>query len=385
MASNTFTKGYSDGAGLTEAMLDTAYQTLQQDISNTALMTTGSASGQALVSNGSGIAASFQTISDPQGPFALRNYGLKATVATGVMTISLKTKALATPTGTDIVDFNYSTNGTTSASYNSVQITAATTLPLNASATLGGVGTSTQNIYVFGYYNTSTASVKLAVSRSNNFDNGTPVTLTALSSSSDVAGTLYATAALTVMPRLLGTIVAAQSSAGAWQTPTKVNITNNAASSPFELNRTRTTSSARIGQVVISASSGSFSTTNSASTDVTNLSVNLTTTGRPVRVELVACTSTGTSYVGSFVTGTIGTSWGSTLRIVRGTSTIGLAAIGHTINTAASVTNPSLKVPPSFTCVDAPASGTYTYKLQAQKGSATGVQVQDCKLVAYEI
>lgn len=225
--SNTYTKGYSDGNALTEAMLDNAYQTLQLDIANAALTTTGSTSGQVMTSNGSGIAPSFQTIPDPQGPFALRNYGLKATVATGVMTISLKTKALTNPSATDIVDFNYSTNGTTSASYTSVQVTAATTLAINSSANLGFASTATCRIYVYGYYNTVTTSVKLAVATRDDLDNGAGVAMTAISASADSGNILYATAALTVVPRLLGWIDSAHSSAGAWQTPTKVNINNN--------------------------------------------------------------------------------------------------------------------------------------------------------------
>lgn len=224
--SNTFTKGYINGSALTESQLDTAYQTLQLDVANTAVMTTGSSSGQALLSNGSGVAASFQTIPDPQGPFALRNYGLKATVATGVMTVSLTTKAGTAPSGSDKVDFNYSTNGTTSASYTTIQISSATTLTVNASATLGYSSTSTNRVYIYGYYNTSAATVKLAISARSGLDSGGSVLTVAVSASSDSAETLYATAALTVMPRLLGVIDAARNSGGSWQTPSKVNIVN---------------------------------------------------------------------------------------------------------------------------------------------------------------
>lgn len=363
--SNTFTKGYDDGAALTESQLDTGFQTLQLDIANTALMTTGSSEGQALISNGSAVAASFQTIPDPQGPFALRNYGLKATVATGVMTISLTTKAGTAPSGTDKVDFNYSTNGTTSATYSSVQVSAATTFTLNASATLGYTATSTSRIHVYGYYNTVTGSVKLAVSAQASLDIGAPVTTTAVSASADSMGALYASAALTVVPRLLGWINAAHTSAGLWQTPSKVNITNQAGRN-----------------VVISSSSGSFSTTSSAATDVTNLSVSIATTGRPVWIGMISDGSGFDSYFGVSTTSAISVTL--RMQLVRDSSAIGYfsATHGNHSSFVTSVTFPSS----AFAYIDSPAAGSYTYKVQfaGLSGSVTR-RVEKCKLVAYEL
>lgn len=358
--SNTYTKGYSDGSALTEAMLDNAYQTLQLDIANTALTTTGSTSGQALLSNGSGIAASFQTIPDPQGPFALRNYGLKATAASGVLVVNLKTKALGAPSASDAIDFNYSTNGTTSASYSSVQVTAATTISLNASATLGYSATSTLRIFVYGYYNTVTTSVKLALSARSDFDNGGAVAMTAISASADSNTLLYATGALTVVPRLFGWIESTHNSGGSWQTPTKVNVTN--------------ISLGQRGVVVSSSDTGSFTTSSTSYVDVTNATLSITTTGRPVFVGLmsnavggaVAITTAGAGNSGGF-------------KILRGTSTISITTIGVGTNT---VTVPCGAVHH----IDLVGAGTYTYKLQAvvSIGTATAA-VGNCKLVAYEL
>lgn len=372
MSANTYTKGYLDGTSLTEAQLDTAYQTLQLDVANTALMTTGSASGQALISNGSGIAASFQTLSDPLGPFALRNYGLKATVATGVMTISLKTKALATPSGTDIVDFTYSTNGTTSASYNAVQVTAATTFTLNASATLGASSTATLRIYAYGYYNTVTASVKLAVSSRPDFDRGAGILTTLVSASADSAAVLYASAALTIVPRLLGWIEAAHNSSGAWQTPTKINITNLPPTSPFELNRAVSTIAGRIGAITMSASSGSFSTSSTTATSVTNLSVTLTTTGRPVKIECVSDAS-GTIQLTQFSNNS--SAQKTRAQIFRGSSSLGV------FDSIPAQTLPTTVVQ----TLDPVVAGTYTYSIKIQSINSGTSNFAFTKLIAYEI
>ena len=269
MASNSYTKNYKDAQALTEAQLDAAYQSLQPDISNTALMTTGSTTGQALLSNGSAVAASFQTLPDPLGPFALRNYGLKATAAAGVLTVSLKTKALATPSGTDIVDFTYSTNTATTATFTAVQVEAATTLSISASATLSFASTSTNRIFVYGYYNTVTSSVKLAVSALPNLDKGIGLLTVAMSASADNAY-LYASGALTVVPRLLGFIEAAHNSGGSWQTPSKCYLTNNY-SGKYSL---------------ITPSFGGGSTVTTTSTTAITTSGALTATGAAMRIGL---------------------------------------------------------------------------------------------------
>lgn len=383
MASNTYTKNYADGSALTEAKLDTAYQTLQLDISNTALATTGSTTGQALISNGSGVAASFQTLSDPLGPFALRNYGLKATVATGVMTVSLKTKALATPSGTDIVDFTYSTNGTTSASYSAVQIAQATTIAVNASASLGFAATSATRVFVYGYYSSAAAAVKLAVSLNAYLDNGAAVTTVAISASSDNSTSIYASAALTVVPRLLGWVQAAHNSAGAWQTPTKVDITQHGdfiASGRIGSQ----TATMGVGGVALSGNSGIYQSTSTSYADITNLSVTLTTTGRPVLISLVSSNTASTSTLGQT---NVGCSWSSStlsagqLKLLRGTSTIGLWSIVQ--NSSASRDG----LLPSIIQIDAPNNaGSYTYKLQGRVVGGPGtLNVIQCKLTALEI
>lgn len=361
MASNTFTKGYADGNALTAAMLDTAYQTLQLDISNTPLLTTGSTSGQALISNGSAIAASFQTIADPQGPFALRNYGIKATVAAGVMTVTLTTKAGTAPSGSDVVNFSYGTNGVTSATYTTINITSAVTLTVNSSASLGINNTATNRVYVYTINNAGAA--RLAVSTRSDMDMGGAVLTVAMSATSDSGSVLYATAALTVVPRLLGWVDVAQNSVHAWQTPSKTAVANQVP--------------ALFKPVPISSSSGDFNTTSTTFVPVTNLTLSVSTTGRSVRLELISASNTADNSACIWTNDTDGKR--TYLSFVRDASIVRT----YVHNAGA---DPQFVIPANISCVDiAPAAGTYTYTVQLAAETGSTATIRRVQLVAYEI
>lgn len=365
MANNTYTKGYLNGAALTESQLDTAYQTLQLDISNTPLLTTGSSDGQVLTSTGSGTAAAFETIPDPQGPFSLRNYGLKATVASGVMTVSLTTKAGTAPSGSDKVDFNYSTNGTTSATYSTVQISSATTLTVNASATLGYIPTSSFRVFVYGYYSTSASAVKLAVSGMATFDCGASLTTVSIGAAAD-NNALYASAALSIVPRLLGWIDTSHSSAGAWQTPTKVNIVN---SYPGRA-------------VAISASSGSASTTSTAASTVTNMSLTISTSGRPIYLGIIGDGSGSATSLA--VSGVSAATKAAFYSFYRGTSALGIQSVSGGWPSAASANQ--VTIPTSaLQHIDIPSAGTHTYTVKFFSTGGVTANLANSKFIAYEL
>lgn len=392
MADNVYTKGYSDGAALTESQLDTAFKSLKLDISNTTSLTAGSTSGQFLKSNGADLAASFASVPDPLGLFALRNYGLSTSVSSGALTVALKTKALGDPSTSDAVDFTYSTNGTTSATYNAVQVTSALSFTITASATLGFTGTSTNRVYVYGYFNTSTSGVKLAVSARSDLDTGNKVSTTAMGASADSTSVLYATAVLNVAPRLLGYVESALNSSKQWQTVSKVNVSNDAdinIASTSLFNRSQA-STAPIGGIALSSSSGSFSTTNSTATDVTNLSVTLTTTGRPVVIEVIPDGNASSNTAQLAINGSSNTQITATYQILRDSTSIyetnlGTSVSGNGANFLA------VSAPPSaLRTYDFVAAGTYTYKVRAWRSSATGAGSTNTfcsysKLVAYEI
>lgn len=373
--SNTFTKNYVDGAALTEAKLDTAYQSLQLDIANTALTTTGSSDGQVLTSQGSGIAAAFETIPDPQGLFSLRNYALSASASTGTLIVALKTKALANPSGSDVVNFNYSTNGTLSATYNTVNVTASVSLTLPASATLGAQNTSAQKVFVYGYYNTGAASVKLALSLRPDFDKGSYVSASTLSSSADTGSSLYASASLSIVPRLLGYVTSAITAAGAWQSPTKVAITNNY-DSPLESGRLQSisTATAQVGQIVRSANCGALNIVGTDSgtlaTIVTNMDLRLTTTGRPVMFGLSSASNPSNS---SFIEKTDANAL--IIFIYRNDTTL---VANYNVKGA------STAYGANFGGVDQPPAGLTRYTVRACVVSGTG-SIVDYNLYAVEL
>jgi hypothetical protein len=118
----------------------------------------------------------------------------------------------------------------------------------------------------------------------------------------------------------------------------------------------------------ISSNSGTFTTTNAVATDVTNLTVTITTTGRPVMLMLLGGTLR--------ITGTSGTEW----------ATVGL--IRDVVNTVTSYTFGlnDIRVPASsVNAVDVIAAGTYTYKVTLQTILSCPASVISARLLAYEL
>lgn len=123
---------------------------------------------------------------------------------------------------------------------------------------------------------------------------------------------------------------------------------------------------ASVGQQ-ISSSSGIFTTTSFASfVPVTNLSVTITTSGRPVMLMVQA---DGTGSASSFEC----VSHPGVLAFFRGTTNLGSAAL------------PASQVPGFMSYLDVVAAGTYTYTLQAKVVSGGTLGVSFAVLVAYEL
>lgn len=136
---------------------------------------------------------------------------------------------------------------------------------------------------------------------------------------------------------------------------------------------------ASVGQQ-ISSSCETFTTASLVFIDVTNLSVTITTVGRPVIIMLVP---KGTSSVGSYF-GVVGTTFNEAkIRLTRGGSEIAL----WYLQSAAPSGTAQLSVPVGMVnFIDPVAAGTYTYKLQAEVlNASTSLSVVDSKLVAYEL
>lgn len=127
-----------------------------------------------------------------------------------------------------------------------------------------------------------------------------------------------------------------------------------------------------------SASSGVFSTTNTAWTDVTNLSVTITTIeSRPIILTIIPDGSSNLSRLG----GAAGVPADLGFRFVYGTD---IEIANYELTSSSS----SMYVPSSvLKHIDIRVAGTYTYKLQAKNISGSGsiVYVYYAKLFAFEL
>ena len=136
----------------------------------------------------------------------------------------------------------------------------------------------------------------------------------------------------------------------------------------------------------ISTSCAVFSTPSPSLVDVTNLSVTITTTGRPVVLMLVQDGTAGASQIYGFRTPTASPAVCEILLgFTRGGSLIAQSFMqSDLVNLNSSV---SYGIPASsFQHFDPVAAGTYTYKAQiAALTTSTSAVMQYAKLVAYEL
>lgn len=146
-----------------------------------------------------------------------------------------------------------------------------------------------------------------------------------------------------------------------------------------------------VGQQV-SSSCGTFGTNSATLTDVTNLSVSLTTTGRPVILVLVPdAASALPCYVGAYQSTNVDLGPQAEFAILRDAAVISRHQVSAFGSAVTSDYISSTYVPPgSVMTLDAPAAGTYTYKVQARYSSFTVTAnmqavALNVKLVAYEL
>ncbi len=136
--------------------------------------------------------------------------------------------------------------------------------------------------------------------------------------------------------------------------------------------------------IAISTSSGSFSSSSASYVDVTNLSVTLTTTGRPVMIMLIPDNNgTNPSVFGAQANSDF--VMNGYFQILRGASVLSQYQIeGEFGSTSANLyfyTGPS-----SIALIDPVSAGTYTYKMQVKKTIGAGnMIISYCCLAAWEL
>ena len=131
------------------------------------------------------------------GPSYTQNISAGATVATNALTLSLLTKAGATPTATDKTQIEFRHGTLTTGQTVTRESTAAATLVIPDGATLGAVASATINVYQYEIDNAGTIET---AGCGTVVDEGALHSTTAISTASDSGNVLYSTTARTNVP-----------------------------------------------------------------------------------------------------------------------------------------------------------------------------------------
>lgn len=137
-----------------------------------------------------------------------------------------------------------------------------------------------------------------------------------------------------------------------------------------------------MGSIARSASSSSFTSTSTTYVPVTNLTVTLITSGRPVMLMVMPDGLTGgVGELGAIVT-TAGTSAYGYFAFYRGATLLSAAYVGCGGASSASL---SCVSGDTLAFIDFPTAGTYTYSLEVKALTPSEVVAESVVLVAYEM
>jgi hypothetical protein len=151
------------------------------------------------------------------------NIGLTATVASNALTIALKGADGNDPSATNTVKVKFRNSGSTTGTPVSRTVSAALSIVVPNGATLGTASATAEYIYVYLIDNAGTA--ELAVTLNPFVDEGTLINTSAVSGGS-TKGVVYSTTARTsVAARLIGRLLATETTAGTWaSSPSEISI-----------------------------------------------------------------------------------------------------------------------------------------------------------------
>lgn len=311
-------------------------------------------------------------------PNEISNLTVVCSVATNALTIAFKTLGAADPSSTDPITVAFRNTTATSGSYTRVQATAAITpLVISSGSTLGHVSAVEWPIYVYACYD-GTNIVPLASTSPRDERYVVSSTAEGGAGAADSAATAYTTTAVTSKAiRLVAVLKSTQTTAGTWAVvPTNASLSTGVsvlAQAPIRPSST----TVGVGGVATSDSCGTFShSANSTNVAITNLSVTITTSGRPVFIGLE---SDGASYSGYVCNR--GSAGNSTLIFRRDGTAISYLGIPYGTASGQGVASSA------FQHRDRVAAGTYTYTATLDAGSSGGAtyEVYYSKLVAYEL
>lgn len=136
-----------------------------------------------------------------------------------------------------------------------------------------------------------------------------------------------------------------------------------------------------VGGVAGSLSSGSFSTVSATPVAVTNVTITITTSGRPVKLDMISDGTGGSSNPGIFKMFNGGASSIMTVFLYRAGSQILCTEMFGAGNGTSFIELPCS----AFGFMDFPSAGTYTYALYIQTDGVTTGLIENSRLIAYEI
>ncbi len=170
--------------------------------------------------NGSGAAPTFRSAIGPDAPSQSKevfNLGLTATVSSNALTIALKQSDASTnPSASSPVTIGFRSATSTTGSYTRRNSTAATSLVISSGSSLGQVNAKAGYVYVYAIDNAGT--IELAAS-STLYDEGSTISTTAEGGAGGATSAylIYSTTARSnVAIRLIGRILATETTAGTW-------------------------------------------------------------------------------------------------------------------------------------------------------------------------
>lgn len=140
-----------------------------------------------------------------------------------------------------------------------------------------------------------------------------------------------------------------------------------------------------LGSYSLSPASGAFSTTSTSFIQPTNLSLTIVTGGNPVWIGLIHDHSTpgSDSDIIAYAPSTT-QSVGGSFAILNSSTIISRSALAF--NGSAPSASWATSVPPTSICTyDFPSAGTQSYSVQVKAVSGSGIQVNNVRLMAYEI
>lgn len=151
-----------------------------------------------------------------------------------------------------------------------------------------------------------------------------------------------------------------------------------------------TGTSVAAGGVATSITSGSFNTTSTSFVNITgagaaNLTVTITTTGRPIWVGLISDGTTSVCDVASHIFTSTSSAVGGSIEFKRAATVMYFSDFSVTLTSA--VASWQINLPCNmFSTIDFQAAGTYTYTVFAESAAANAqVNIQNLKLAAFEL